>query len=1309
MEVQKAGLLFCLFLFSGCFCQTLLNLLCTAAEDCMHCNGEDYRGKISITESGYTCQRWDSQTPHKHNYILLFLQNLRENYCRNPGGDPRPWCYTTDPSKRWEYCSIPRCTTEPPTFVPELTCSSEVGRYYRGTISVTKSGKTCQSWASQTPHKHDRSSVNYPCKGLEENYCRNPDREKAPWCYTTDPETRWEHCTVPNCRDQPGCFCQTLLNLLCTAAEDCMHCNGDDYRGKISITESGYTCQRWDSQTPHQHDYILSFLQNLRENYCRNPGGDPRPWCYTTDPSKRWEYCSIPRCTTEPPTFVPELFCSSEDGRYYRGTISVTKSGKTCQSWASQTPHKHDRSSVNYPCKGLEENYCRNPDREKAPWCYTTDPETRWEHCNVPNCRDQPVEGRDVLDAESLGSAEVEGRDVLDAESLGGAEVEGRDVLDAESLGGAEVEGRDVLDAESLGGAEVEGRDVLDAESLGGAEVEGRDVLDAESLGSAEVEGRDVLDAESLGGAEVEGRDVLDAESLGGAEVEGRDVLDAESLGGAEMEMSATEDCMHCRGDDYRGNISITESGHTCQRWDSDPLNKYTASTYPEKNLEKNFCRNPDGELRPWCYSTNPSKRWEFCSIPRCRTEPAAIVPDHTCITGDGSSYRGTVSVTKSGKTCQSWTSQTPHTHGRTPDNSPCKGLAENYCRNPGNDRAPWCFTTDPETRWEYCNVSRCRALMKYCPLRTKVNQNVCCRYPEKNLEDNYCRNPDGELRPWCYSSNPSKRWEYCSIPRCSKKSLSAFYYMILLIIDHLSLVGTEPATIVPEHTCITGDGSSYRGTISVTSLGKTCQSWTSQTPHKHDRTAEKYPCKGLVENFCRNPDNDRMPWCFTTDTETRWEYCTVPKCDDQPEPEDCMHCRGDYYRGNISTTESGYTCQHWDSDPKNKYMPSKYPEENLEKNYCRNPDGELRPWCYSSNPSKRWEFCSIPQCRTEPSTIVPELTCITGDGSSYRGTVSVTKSGKTCQSWTSQTPHKHDRTLENYPCKGLKENYCRNPDNDRMPWCFTTDPKTRWEYCNVSRCDDQPKSGLYLKCGQPAIETKSCLWHVVGGCVSEPHSWPWQISLRKGAEKSHWCGGTLIDPQWVLTATHCLKESPSPSVYKIFLGIHTKNGSESSKQERGVIKMVMEPSGTDIALIKLDRPAVLNDQVSLACLPEKDYIVPDATECFITGWGKTQRTGGKGYLKEAGVPIIENKICNNPSFLKGRIKEHEMCAGHKEGGKDSCQGDSGGPLVCKAQNKFVLQGVTSWGIGCAQAMKPGVYVRVSKFINWIEQTLKEK
>ncbi|XP_056619756.1 plasminogen-like [Triplophysa dalaica] len=149
-----------------------------------------------------------------------------------------------------------------------------------------------------------------------------------------------------------------------------------------------------------------------------------------------------------------------------------------------------------------------------------------------------------------------------------------------------------------------------------------------------------------------------------------------------------------------------------------------------------------------------------------------------------------------------------------------------------------------------------------------------------------------------------------------------------------------------------------------------------------------------------------------------------------------------------------------------------------------------------------------------------------------------------------------------------------------------------------------------------------------------------------------------------------------------------------------------MEPSGADIAL-KLYRPAELNDKVSLACLPEKDYIVPDGTECFVTGWGETQGTGGQGYLKEAAVPVIENNVCRSPLFLNGHVKEHEMCAGKIEGGTDTCQGDSGGPLVCKTQNKFVLQGVTSWGVGCADAMKPGVYVRVSKFVEWIEKTIR--
>nr|XP_055041453.1 plasminogen-like [Misgurnus anguillicaudatus] len=410
---------------------------------------------------------------------------------------------------------------------------------------------------------------------------------------------------------------------------------------------------------------------------------------------------------------------------------------------------------------------------------------------------------------------------------------------------------------------------------------------------------------------------------------------------------SAAEDCMYSTGEDYRGKISITESGYTCQHWDSQTphTHGYTPSAYPGKCLQKNYCRNPDKSPRPWCFTTDPSKRLEYCSIPQCTTEPDPIVPELTCFTGEGLNYRGTISVSKSGKTCQKWTSQTPHTHTVTPENYPCKGLEENYCRNPGGSIAPWCFTTDPEKRVEYCNV-----------------------------------------------------------PKCGDQPQPA----------------TKPPSIVPELTCFTGEGLHYRGTISVSKSGKTCQKWTSQTPHNHDRTPENYPCKGLEENYCRNPGGRSAPWCYTTDPETRSEYCNVPKCEDQPQPEDCMHSTGEDYRGKINITLSGDTCQRWDSQTPHThgYTPSAFPGKFLEDNYCRNPNQWPRPWCYTTNPSKSTDYCSIPHCTIKPAPIVPELTCFTGEGLYYRGTISVTSSGKTCQKWTSQTPHKHAVTPEKYPCK---------------------------------------------------------------------------------------------------------------------------------------------------------------------------------------------------------------------------------------------------------------------------------------------------
>ncbi|XP_039272402.1 plasminogen-like [Styela clava] len=380
--------------------------------------GASYRGKMAVTNCGKTCQRWDSQSPHKHTRTNCTYQHsdLIENYCRNPDAeDFGPWCYTTDEGSRWEYCPIPKCNetnsntneTVIPTSLPlwnDDTCYTpdDLGRSYRGILAVSESGRTCQQWDLQAPHAHTRTVCNHPESGLINNYCRNPDNEpNGPWCYTTDPEKRWEYCEIPMCypasttpTPKPTTTASTTepattapyeeraLNTAveCFTAEDL----GQSYRGLVSVSNTGRNCQRWDAQAPHSHSRTAEIYPHsgLVNNFCRNPDAEPLgPWCYTTDSDKRWEYCPIPKCEFE------TCFATEDKGASYRGQISITKTGRICQRWDSQTPHAHTRTTCTYALAGLDNNHCRNPDGEPGgPWCYTTDPNTRWEYCAIPEC-----------------------------------------------------------------------------------------------------------------------------------------------------------------------------------------------------------------------------------------------------------------------------------------------------------------------------------------------------------------------------------------------------------------------------------------------------------------------------------------------------------------------------------------------------------------------------------------------------------------------------------------------------------------------------------------------------------------------------------------------------------------------------------------------------------------------------------------------------------------------------------------------------------------------------------------------------------
>uniref|UniRef100_H2ZY86 Peptidase S1 domain-containing protein n=2 Tax=Latimeria chalumnae TaxID=7897 RepID=H2ZY86_LATCH len=146
-----------------------------------------------------------------------------------------------------------------------------------------------------------------------------------------------------------------------------------------------------------------------------------------------------------------------------------------------------------------------------------------------------------------------------------------------------------------------------------------------------------------------------------------------------------------------------------------------------------------------------------------------------------------------------------------------------------------------------------------------------------------------------------------------------------------------------------------------------------------------------------------------------------------------------------------------------------------------------------------------------------------------------------------------------------------------------------------------------------------------------------------------------------------------------------------------------------DIALMKLMAPITFNEFIQPICLPSYGEEFPAGKMCWISGWGTTEDGGDTNSvtLKSVGVPLISSAVCNQRDVYMGLITPAMICAGYLEGGKDSCQGDSGGPLACQGTSNWKLIGATNWGYGCAQKKKPGVYVRVTAYLDWIHEKME--
>ncbi|XP_074889318.1 serine protease 56 isoform X4 [Buteo buteo] len=285
------------------------------------------------------------------------------------------------------------------------------------------------------------------------------------------------------------------------------------------------------------------------------------------------------------------------------------------------------------------------------------------------------------------------------------------------------------------------------------------------------------------------------------------------------------------------------------------------------------------------------------------------------------------------------------------------------------------------------------------------------------------------------------------------------------------------------------------------------------------------------------------------------------------------------------------------------------------------------------------------------------------------------------------------------HACAQLSARLCRHRLQECRMAAAAPDPDAPAEAAMPGSCGHR---------GGPQANATAPRGRIMGGSVAPRGAWPWLVSVRLHGELM--CGGVLVGRSWVLTAAHCFAGNQNELAWTVVVGDHELGKLGAGERAVPVRRILPHPKFNpktfhgDLALLELAVTLAPSPTVSPVCLPSGPTEPSPGTTCYIAGWGSLYEEGpAADVVMEARVPLLSQETCRG-ALGRDLLTSTMFCAGYLSGGIDSCQGDSGGPLACQdpSSHRFILYGITSWGDGCGERGKPGVYTRVAAFADWL-------